>query len=346
MHRSKRFIPVALLMLAALVAAVLVTGCGSSDSETSAPGGSSGGKMTKVDFQLSWLPGGESMGYFVGKEKGFYEEEGIDLNIGYANDPTLSIKLIASGEKPMGVAYSGDIVFSAAKGSDVTSVFTLTEGSPFGLVSKEDEDIKTPQDLMGKTVGVTSLPTDQAYFDNMLEEAGVDKSQVKAVDPGQNGVAQIIQGNLNATSAIEDYEPIILASKGYPDTNFMNYSEYGAPDAPFYNIVVNPDWLKGHEEVVKAFLVATRKSFNWTSEHIDEATKIYIEEFPEQESELASELWCAERKIGGDGTNRPKAFDELNEFFLKQQLIDQKVDVSKLYSNEYLPEENEPALCS
>jgi ABC-type nitrate/sulfonate/bicarbonate transport system substrate-binding protein len=349
MHqRLKRlYLMVALTATAALVVGAL-SACGSSDSsssagETSAGGGS--GSMTPVTFQLSWLPGGESMGYFVGKEKGFYEEEGIDLKVEYANDPTLSIKLIASGEKPMGIAYSGDIVFSAAKGSNVTSVFTLTEGSPFGLVSLGKENIKTPKDLAGKTVGVTSLPTDQAYFDNMLEEAGVDKGEVNVVDPGQGGVSQIIQGNLSATSALTEYEPIILKSKGFPETNFMPYSEYGAPDAPFYDIVVNPAWLKEHEDIVEAFLRATRKSFNWTSEHLKEATDIYVEQFPEQEAQLSSELWCAERAIGGNGENKAASFEELNEFFFTKKLISKEVDPSQLYSNAYLPKENEPVLC-
>jgi putative hydroxymethylpyrimidine transport system substrate-binding protein len=352
MHQpfKRPFLTVALIAAASLAIWAL-SACGSSNGSTSSSGSESGdtnsesGELTPINFQLSWLPGGESMGYFVGQEKGFYEEEGIDLKVEYANDPTLSIKLIASGEKPMGIAYGGDIVFSAAKGSDVTSVFTLTEGSPFGLVSLAKENIKSPKDLVGKTVGVTSLPTDQAYFDNMLEEAGVDKSEVNVVDPGQSGVSQIIQGNLSATSAITEYEPIILESEGFSETNFMPYSEYGAPNAPFYDIVVNPGWLKEHEDVVEAFLRATRKSFNWTSEHLKEATNIYIKKFPEQEADLSSKLWCSEREIGGNGENQAASFEELNEFFVKTKLISKEVDASKLYSNAYLPKENEPAPC-
>lgn len=331
MHRSNRLVS-ALLILAMLFVALFLAACGSNGNGDS---GSANGKLTPVDFQLSWLPGGENSGFFVGEEKGFYAQEGIDLNIKHSNDPTLSIKLVASGERPMGIAYTGDILFAAAKGENVTSVYTLTKSSPFGLVALKDSGIKGPKDLVGKRVGVTSLPTDQAYFDNMLKEAGVNKSDVEVVDPGQGGVDQIIQGNLDATSALVEYEPIILDSQGYPDHTFIHYSDYGAPDAPFYDIVVNPDWLKDHGDVVRGFLRATRKSFEWTSAHTAEAADIFVKQFPEQDPKLVAKLWTAERAVGGDGSHNPAAFKDLATFFEQHGLLEKPVDVTQLYTDKY-----------
>jgi putative hydroxymethylpyrimidine transport system substrate-binding protein len=330
LHQSR--LVAALLAASFLLASVMVTACGSDDDNG---GGSSDQDLTKVDFQLSWLPGGDNLGFWAGQAKGFYEDEGIDLDIKHSNDPTASIKLAATGEVPMAIAYTGDILFSAAKGSEVKSVFTLTESSPFGIISLVDTGITTPKDLEGKTVGVTSLPTDQAFFDHMLREAGVDKSKVDVVDPGQGGIQQVIQGNLDATSAIVDYEPAVLKSQGIDDYNFMFYAKYGAPDAPFYCIVVNPDWLQDHEDVVRAFIRATRKSFDWTDENVDEATQIFIDQFPEQDPELIKQIWTEEAKIQGDGTNDPAKWEELARFFEDQGLLDQPVDTKDLYTNEY-----------
>lgn len=336
MLRSRRFVAPAVMVLASLAAAVALAACGSGDESDTSPSGSSG-DLTPVDFQLSWLPGGENMAFFVCDD--IYASHGIDINVKHSNDPTLSIKLIASGERPMGIAYTGDIVFSAAKGSDVTSLYTLTDRSPFGLVALGDSDIQTPEDLVGKTVGVTSLPTDQAYFYNMLKEAGVDKSQVDVVDPGQSGVQQVIQGNLDATSALVEYEPVILDSKGYTDHTFMPYADYGAPDAPFYDIAANPDWLSENPEVAKNFIAATRECFDWTSANTEEAAQEFTKQFPDTDPELAAQLWTAERAVGGDGSHDPQDYADLEKFFLANGLIDKHVDVTKLYTDEYLPEQ-------
>jgi putative hydroxymethylpyrimidine transport system substrate-binding protein len=330
MHRQRR-------LLSALIAVVLVSAfavaCGSDDDDGSDEAGNQ--QLTRVDFQLSWLPGGDNLGFWAGEAEGFYEDEGIDLNIRHSNDPTASIKLAAAGERPMAVAYTGDILFSAAKGSRVTSVFTLTKSSPFGIISLGDSGIKNPADLEGKRVGVTSLPTDQAFFEKMLDEAGVDRSEVDVVDPGQEGIQQVIQGNLDATSAIVDYEPAVLESQGIDDYNFMFYSDYGAPDAPFYCIVVNPDWLKENRDVVEAFIRATRKSFDWTDRHVDEAADIFIEQFPEQDRELVKEIWTREAEIQGDGSNDPAKWEDLAEFFREEGLLEKPVDTKELYTNKY-----------
>jgi ABC-type nitrate/sulfonate/bicarbonate transport system substrate-binding protein len=324
----------ALLILFVLAASVLMAACGSDDDD-GGNGGSGDQALTTVDFQLSWLPGGDNLEFWAGQAEGIYEDHGIDLNIRHTNDPTLSIKLAASGERPMAIAYTGDILFSAAQGSKVRSVFALTESSPFGIVSPADSGIETPQDLVGKRVGVTSLPTDQAFFDNMLSEAGVDKSEVEVVDPGQSGVQQVLQGNLDATSAIEDYEPVVMAAEGV-ESNFMFYSDYGAPDAPFYCIVVNPEFQAENSDVVAEFVAATQESIEWTNENTDEAVDIFIEQFPEQDPEIIKGIWEKESQIQGDGTNDPEKWQTLADFLLEQDLLEQPVPTEDLYTNEYL----------
>jgi len=188
---------------------------------------------------------------------------------------------------------------------------------------------------VGKKVGVTSLPTDQAFFDNMLSEAGVDKSEVDVVDPGQSGVQQVLQGNLDATSAVEDYEPVVMQAEGV-DSNFMFYSDYGAPDAPFYCIVANPEFLAQNSDVVAEFVAATQESIEWTNENTDEAVDTFIEQFPEQDPEIVKGIWTRESEIQGDGTNDAAKWQDLADFLLDVGLITEPVDTKELYTNEFL----------
>ena len=79
----------------------------------------------------------------------------------------------------------------------------------------------------------------------------------------------MIAGNLDGTSAVLTYEPIILEAEGYPDSNFIFYSDYGAPDAPFFNIVANPEWLADNGDVATAFINGYRNAVAWTNENTE-----------------------------------------------------------------------------
>jgi ABC-type nitrate/sulfonate/bicarbonate transport system substrate-binding protein len=315
-------------------AAVGLAACGSSDTGT-ATTGSSG--LVPVKFQLSWLPGGDNLEFWAGQAQGIYKKHGIDIDIVHTNDPTLSIKAAATGQVPMAIAYTGDVLVSASKGEPVTMTYALTKSSPFGIISLKKSNIKTPKDLVGKTVGVTSLPIDQAEFKNMLETAGVNPDDVKTVDPGQGGIQQVIQGNLDATSAVADYEPAVLESQGINAYNFMYYSDYGAPDAPFYGIVGNPTWLKNNPDVMKNFLAATRESVAWTNDNTDEAVDIFHKQFPEQPKSLVKAIWQRESDIQGDGTVDPAKLEALEKFLRDSGQLTGKVNINDVYSNDFLP---------
>jgi ABC-type nitrate/sulfonate/bicarbonate transport system substrate-binding protein len=335
MASKRQHIRVLLVLALSLFASIFVAACGGDDDENG-NGEVAGEELTPVDFQLSWLPAGDNLAFWVGDAMGFYEEEGIDLNIRHANDPTVSIRLVATGERPMGIAYTGDIIFSEAQGSTVKSVYALTETSPFGIISLEDAEIEAAEDLRDKRVGVTTLPVDRAFFNTMLDTAGVPRDEVDVVDPGQAGIQQVIQGNLDGTSAIINYEPAVLEAEGIDDYNYVFYADYGAPDPPFFCIVVNPEWLEDNENVVAAFVRATQRSFEWTTENIDEAGEIFVEEFPNEDPELAQEIWMRQMEIAEDGTNDPEKWQELADFFEAEGLIEEPVDVEELFTNEFL----------
>jgi NitT/TauT family transport system substrate-binding protein len=290
-----------------------------------------------LNFQLSWFPGGDNLAFWAGLDQGFFLEEGIDLTIDSATDPTISQKLIATGEKPIGIAYAGDIVISNASGAPITAIWALTDESPFGLISLKEAGITKAEDLKGKTVGVTSLPTDQAFFDTMLKSVGLTRDDVTVVDPGLAGVQQLLAGTLDATSAIINYEPAVLKSEGVDSYDFLYYSQYGAPNAPFYAITVNPEWLADNGDVATKFLRAYQKSITWTNANVDEAVRLFIERFPDQDAELTKNIYLGEAAIMGTGSNDLGQWQGLADYLQADGTIDANVDAKTFVTNDYLP---------
>ena len=293
-------------------------------------------ESTKLDFQLSWLPGGDNLGFWAALDKGYYRQEGLDVTIRSSSDPTQSIKLIASGQRKLGIAYVGDILSSASKGSPVLAVAALTNKSPFGIITLTKSGIKSAKDLKGKRVGVTSLPIDQAFFGYMLKKAGVSRSDVKIVDPGFGGIQQVIQGNLDATSAVADYEPAVLESKGIKDYKFIYYAQYGTPDAPFYSISANPDWAKDNGDVIRKFIRATKRGFAWATKNPDQAAALLVKRYPDQDKKLVATIWTRESKLHGNLSNDVAKYQALADFLLGEKMLDKKVDAKTLVTNAYL----------
>jgi NitT/TauT family transport system substrate-binding protein len=104
----KRTLAVAIAAAASLILAACSGGSAAPTSSPVAP--TSSAAAVPLNFQLSWFPGGDNLAFWAGLDQGFFLEEGIDLTIDSATDPTISQKLIATGEKPIGIAYAGDIV--------------------------------------------------------------------------------------------------------------------------------------------------------------------------------------------------------------------------------------------
>lgn len=320
-----------------LVGAFALLAGGASAAASTPPDDSGPTELVPIDFHISWLPGGDNLAFWAGVDQGLFEAEGLDVTIRSSNDPSLSIKLAASGEIPLVQAYTGDVIISASQGEPVVSLFALTDRSPFGIVTLPDSGITTAEQLAGETVGVTSLPIDRAFFAAMLANAGLSESDVTVVDPGQGGVSQLIAGNLAGTSAVVTYEPVILEAQGFPDANFIYYSDYGAPDAPFFNIVANPDWLAENEDVARAFLRGYQAAVEWTNENTEQAAEAFVDEFPDQDAELVAAIWSGYSTIGGDGEQSIDQWTELASFLEADGQLASSVDVASFVTNEYLP---------
>lgn len=328
-RRGKWSVTIAALAIAALCAA-----CGSSDSTDSAAKG-----PQHVDFQLNFLPGGTTMGYFIADYKGFYKAEGLDVTVRSSSDPTLSIKLISSGQRDIGAVYTADMINAAVAGNPVTMVWSNDAQNPFGIISEKKSGITSPADLRGKKVGITNLVLDRAYFAAMLKSAGLSENDVTVVNPGSGGIQQVLQGNLDATSGITSYEPVVMEQQGVP-YNFMYYKDYGAPNAPFSGVAVNPDWLakSNHGDIVKRFLRALDKAQAWTSSHLEEATDLFVSHFPNIKKATAMAQYKASYVPDLHGHSDIGTYQQLADFLAEQGAIAHSVDVKKYVTNEYLPD--------
>ena len=131
-------------------AALLITGlasCGSSDTSEES------GSLDKITVQTLWLPQGQFAGLYTAEEKGFYEEEGIDVELLPGGTDISSEDQVENDVAQVGIAFYSSVLTYQEAGYDFVNVFQTFKESPQYLVTKKDSGITTGADLKGKKVG-------------------------------------------------------------------------------------------------------------------------------------------------------------------------------------------------
>ena len=175
-----------LTLLLVFVISIFLTGC----AQKAAP------DKDKVKLRLKWIHQAQFAGYHTAEQKGFYDQNGIDVDIipGGAESP--SIQMVASGSEQFGVTGMGQLMEARAKDVPVVALAVIYRKNPLIWFSV-DPNITTAQDLAGKKVGVTIGSNSDILFRAMLKKAGVNIDQVEIV-PVKYDISILLAGEIYA----------------------------------------------------------------------------------------------------------------------------------------------------
>ena len=112
-------------------------------------------KLTKVTFRMNWKFTAPHAVYLLGKDLGFYEEEGIALEILEGNGSVTTGQLIANKSDTFGLADAAALIPIMAKGLPIKAVAMVTPTSALAVIARQDRGVQTMKDLEGKTIAVT-----------------------------------------------------------------------------------------------------------------------------------------------------------------------------------------------
>ena len=167
-------------------------------------------------------------------------------------------KLLVSGRADFAVMDISDFGIARERGLDLVPIAAIVQLPLASVIARDPNEIRTPADLAGKTVGVTGVPSDDAVLDTVLRAGGVDPSSVHRVTIGFNAVADLAAGKVDAATAFWNAEGIALERLGIPIRVFR-VDDYGAPRYPELVLVTSSDQLSREPALVQALVRATRE---------------------------------------------------------------------------------------
>lgn len=267
---------ITVLLTAALTAGAL-SGCGAGNVADTSKQSEDSKQLDKITVQSLWLPQGQFAGLYVADQKGFYEEEGIDVEILPGGTDVSSEDQVENDIAQIGVAFYSSVLTYQEGGYDFINVFQTFKKSPQYLVAKADSGIKTGADLKGKKVG-SWFGGRQYEFYALAQLNGLDPEKDIEWKQQDYTMDQFNSGELDVASAMSYNEYLLLLNDGYSesDLNVIDMNEEGAAlleDCLF----VKRSWAENNRDLLVRFLRATIKGWKYASEHPDEAGEIVYE---------------------------------------------------------------------
>ncbi|OAH53222.1 MULTISPECIES: ABC transporter substrate-binding protein [Bacillaceae] len=327
---------------AVMMAAMMLTACGGNTEEETKTSGGGEEKLKDVSIMLDWYPNAVHSFLYVADEKGYFKEEGIDLDIQFPANPTDPINLAASGQVTLGITYQPDVIVARTEqGVGVKSVGAIVREPLNRVVSLEESNIKSPKDLEGKTVGYTGIPLNESIVQTMVKEDGGDPSKVELIDIGFELNSTLISKKADAVvGAYINHEVPLLEFEGYPTANF-DLTEYGVPS--FYELIaVTSDKTWEEEpELIEAFWRAAEKGFDDMKANPDEALKILMDNQEKENFPLEEKVERESMKIllpmmtsdKGFGYQEEKPWVDTANWMKESGLIKKDPNVEELFVN-------------
>jgi NitT/TauT family transport system substrate-binding protein len=322
------------LVLLMLGLAISLSACGSSQVQNDA------GALTRIRLPMGYIPNIQYAPFYTAIENGYFKDAGIEIEFDYSFE-TDGVKLVGVGELPFAVVSGEQVLLARAQDVPVTYVAAWYQQFPISVVSKSDANISKAEDLKGRTIGLPGLfGANYIGLRALLFSAGLSEADVTLEEIGFNQVELVVADKQNIIVGYAANEPIQLQAQG------IDVTELRVADAvqlAANGILASEKVIAENPELVKGFVGAFLKGLQYTIENPDDAFALsaaYIPNFADQDQAVQKEIlttsiemWTADRL----GYSDPQAWENMQNILLEMKLIPEKMDLSKAFTNEFVP---------
>lgn len=227
--------------------------------------------LDKASLRLNWVLIGQHPAYYLGVERGYYRDEGIDLTINEGRGSGAAVQLVANGEDTFGLADAGAVIAGRAKGAPVKVIMSLFRTSNLSVICAADANVRKLTDLYGKKVAVTAGDALHQMWPGLVGANNLDEKKITLVfmDPAAKPVS-VLQGRTECLLGGIDDQAVTIENKGrkvdilrFADNNFNTLT---------VSVFTSDKVIAEKPDLVRRFVKATERS--WKAAMADPAAAI------------------------------------------------------------------------
>ena len=252
---------------------------------------SAGAAGAKVSMQLGWLASNGILGEVVAQREGYYDEEGIELDVTPGGPGVDGVASVAAGRAEVGqLSSSPSLMLARSAGIPVKAFAAGYQKHPFTYFSLADNPIRSPADMIGKTIA--TQPTAMILLRALLSKNGISEDQVEAVNMGSD-MNQLLTGRVQAVTGWQT-NTNALRILGEDRVDLMLWD---AGIQLYANVYYTTDDMLGeHADVLARFLTGSARGWGFARENPEAAVDHLVSEY--RNLDRASELEAVHPVLG------------------------------------------------
>lgn len=295
--------------------------------------------LTEVSIVMGYIPNIQYAPFFVAEAKGYFAQEGLKVkyNWGFEFD---GVRLVGANQSDFSIVSGDQIIQARSQGVPIVYVANWYNAFPIAVASLAEKEIKTPQDLIGKKVGLPALfGASYTAWRALLQVSQIDPSQVTVENIGFTQAEAINQGTVDAAVVYANNEPVQLQLQG-KSVNLIKTWEYARLVGN--GVATNEATVKNRPHIVRGFVRALLRGVRDTLANPNEALQITAQRIPEAGGENLARseavlkaslpLWQNSRL----GETRLTDWQAMEQFMREAGFIQQPVDVTRAFTNEFI----------
>jgi NitT/TauT family transport system substrate-binding protein len=291
-------------------------------------------KPYKVGFN-AWIG---SIAFFVAQQKGFFKDEGLDVQTKSFSSPGDGLKPLLNNDLDAVLSTADSVLTVVDKAPGQLKIVYLTDTSAGADAILAKKDIKTIKDMKGRKVAATLGQCNQLLLDKALEKAGLTEKDVNLVNmnPDDAGAA-FAAGQIDVAVT---WEPWITKVSGEKKGHVI-FSSKETPNLILDVLAVNTKGAATKSAETRAFLKALNRGYEFVQTHRDEAAVLAgkaLEQKPDEVKPMLDKvnLYSPQKNLELLAGPAAEASKQVAQFFKDHKVNDTLVDTSKLFDAQYL----------
>lgn len=305
--------------------------------------------LDKFPFRLNWTLYGEHAPFFVARDKGFYKEEGLDVEILEGSGSTTVAQLAANGTNPVAYVDAATMMRGVNAGMPVKAVGVTLQQSPMAFIYRADAARPTKIDeIKGSRIAITAGDASLAIFTAFMGKLNMQVSDVKLITVANPAAKEQAVLNNQADALLGyfmDQGPRMQLQSGIK-MGWTRLYDLGGVTTLSSAIIVNNDWLKDakNQDILRRFLRASQRGWEYTDKHREEAAEIFLKHAKAFNMEIAlleiNGTMTILRTKHSEGKplfwTAKEDWQESQDLLQKFAKMPEQPDMAKYYTNEYL----------
>ncbi len=298
--------------------------------------------LKKIKVVLDWTPNTNHTGLYVALEKGFFADEGLDVSIIQPGQNSAE-QIVASGNAQFGISYQESVIRACIEDIPLVSLAAIIQHNSSGFASLKSMNIRRPKDFEGKRYGSSGWPTEVEIVKSVMQADSSSYEKVKTVE-GVTDFFSTIGKDADFEWIYWGWDGVEALRRGI-ELNYIAVKDLN-PVFDYYTpvIITNQKAIESNPELVKSFMTAIAKGYDFTIQHSKEAADILIKQVPElaaNKEQIYLSLDFLKDEFQSDATywgeQKHEVWQNFIDWMYTKRMIMTGVKADKMYSNDFLP---------